>query len=74
MKDYTIIYTESHLCGSHQNTITCMKRVRTNNLKKLVGLYGCGQIVYIFEGHPKVEGEEGGEKWLIPEVNRFEEE
>ena len=53
---YTIVYTESMQCGSHSNTLVCIKRITTDDIKKVVHDYG-GAIVYVFEGHPKLEGE-----------------
>lgn len=60
MKDYTLIYTDSFMCGSHWNTLVRMARITLEEgqtLKDVFDDYG-GSVVMIFEGHPKLEGEE----------------
>ena len=57
-KKYTIIYGVSGQCGSHSYSTVHMDRVETDDLSKLVDddKYG-GNLHYIFEGWPKLEGE-----------------
>jgi hypothetical protein len=67
MKKYTVIYLER--VGGY-STITLMKRVefdesKTNLTDHLKSLYLLDDAVFIFEGHPKLEGESA----TLPETN-----
>lgn len=60
-KLYTVIYVESWHSGSHKHSLTKMKRVELKNketIKQMLVRENLLDIaVYIFEGHPKLEGE-----------------
>ena len=59
MKKYTIIYSVFSQYGSHTNSITRYNRVETDNLTKLLedDKYSAN-VWFVFEGWPKLEGEE----------------
>ena len=58
MKRYTIIYGQQVGRANMQATLIKFDRVETNNLKSLIedDKY-CGNVAYIFEGWPILEGE-----------------
>lgn len=58
MKKYTIVYGYMFRAGSHSHSITKYDRVETDDLKSVIAepKYD-NNIWFIFEGHPKLEGE-----------------
>jgi hypothetical protein len=62
MKKYTVIYTDSWMSGSRMQTLVQVKRIQCKKSEPVVdalkrlGLYD--QTVYLFEGWPKLQGEE----------------
>ena len=62
MKKYTIIYAETGQRGSHSYSITRHDRVETDNLKTFLESDKYNANVYmVFEGWPKLEGEDDGQ-------------
>lgn len=60
MKKYTVIYFEPQWSGSQRYNVTSMRRVSTrgesvDDMLRREGLYD--QMIYVFEGWPKLEGE-----------------
>lgn len=63
MKKYTAIYVENWLSGSHMQYLTKYKRIEVDEEKESVmdvlDREEIGdQTVYLFVGHPKLQGEE----------------
>ena len=58
MNKFTIVYSECFTIGSHRSCMVMYDRVETDNLSKLIidGKYD-GNVHFIFEGWPKLEGE-----------------
>lgn len=61
MKQYTAIYTNSWMAGSNMQTLVEMRRIeRKENETVLDMLISEGiddSIVYLFKGHPTLQGE-----------------
>ena len=59
--DYTVIYIDSFMKGSHMHSYTKMKRVslqENESLDKCLEREGLKEsAVYVFEGHPKLKDE-----------------
>jgi hypothetical protein len=57
-KEYTIVYSVPVLIGSHTVYKVEYNRVKTNDLKALLSSEQYdGNVHFVFEGHPKLEGE-----------------
>lgn len=54
MKNYTVIHLLTYATGNNWNTKTVIMRIKTNDLTKLLSRY---LVLYIFEGHPLLEGQ-----------------
>ena len=61
MKEYTAIYTEGWTTGSHYHTSVHMKRIVQQDNETLADCLvreGIDQTTqFLFEGHPKLQGE-----------------
>lgn len=61
MKKYTVIYVDSWMAGSHRQSVTKYARLTVRpdeTLSEALDASGIGDAaVFIFEGHPKLEGE-----------------
>jgi hypothetical protein len=57
MKKYTIIYNIAFRSGSHTHTATELERVETDNLQLLMKEEKYNNAIFVFEGHPALEGE-----------------
>jgi len=61
---YTAIYIDSWMTGSHRNTITKFRRIEQREGKTVgdmlerEGIADC--TVYLFHGHPSLQGERNG--------------
>lgn len=64
MKKYTVVYTDGQMYGSHYAATTRYKRIETDDISK-VWNDSDGAIWFIFEGHPKLEGEEATDRGTI---------
>ena len=58
MKKYTIIFSESWMTGSHRNSVTRFDRVETDDLRRLLKKEYVGNAWFVFEGWPRLEGED----------------
>lgn len=72
---YTIIYTESFMCGCHMNTYFCMKQIKVKNKEEFKNILtkleiDGNSIVYMFKGWPNIVTEEF---LRLNEENLFEE-
>ncbi len=63
MKKYTLVFMESFSRGSHFHNIVGIQRIATNDIRKVIETENL-DVQYVFEGHSKIEGEEGNEKFL----------
>lgn len=65
---YTVIYQESRMMGSHRNSIVKFERITLNpneTLREcLVRLDLWDFMLFIFEGHPPLEGELVGDDFV----------
>lgn len=59
---YTAIYVESWMSGSHRYSLTRMKRIEQQQgetVKQMLEREDVADgLVFLFEGHPKQEGED----------------
>jgi hypothetical protein len=59
MKKYTIVYGVSGRCGSHSYSIPHFDRIETDDLNTFCNQDKYfGNIHWIFEGWPKIDGED----------------
>jgi arginine/ornithine N-succinyltransferase beta subunit len=65
-KLFTAIFVDSLIMGSHRSSITKMRRIQRNEdetVKQMLereDLYN-GNLVFLFNGHPTMEGENENE-------------
>ena len=58
MKNYTLIYVDSWMSGSHMVRCEKVVRVSAATIEDVMNSKYGEMISFIFEGHPKMEGEE----------------
>jgi hypothetical protein len=57
MKEYTIIWVDSWMSGSHRYTMTKKTFIRSNSIKDIMESYFGDSIVYLFHGFVFTHGE-----------------
>ncbi len=62
MKDYTIIWLDSWMSGSHRHTLTQKTFVRCQDLINIMESSYKDTAIYIFEGHIPTIGEQVSEE------------